>query len=77
MEEPSPVGLFRYELTVLSGLATMETSRANTILKSYPRVLNHLKSESPSLSFNALKRLKISFSETLEGENPLSILESF
>jgi hypothetical protein len=36
MKEPSPVGLFRKELTVFSGQTTMENSVEKTILKSYP-----------------------------------------
>jgi hypothetical protein len=41
-----------------TGLITMETSMARTILKSYPRHLKKLKFEKHSLGFNALKRLK-------------------
>jgi len=45
----------------------METKTDRIFLKSYPRVLNSLNSEKPSLNFNALKRHQLFSTFTYEG----------
>jgi hypothetical protein len=67
MKEPSPVELVRKELTVFSASHYHGDQYSQNHSKVIPATLEKLNSEKHSLSFNALKRLKISSAETIEG----------